>query len=198
MRGFSLMELMIALATSSLVIAGCYQLYISQYKVATKSLSVTTSQHDLRTAVDTMAFHIEQAAYNVRSKGFTDSLISFTDPSTKIGFNIDRDENGTISGSGEYIEYSYNSGTKELYSRISPQGSSILFLDNVSNFQIKYYDDLVASLSANEIASPATNFDRIERIRIKITKMIPDLTVDSSANWKTRSIQRDVVPLDLY
>lgn len=92
--GFTLVELMMALALGGILMAAVMTSFRSQHDVYLAQDEVVTMQQNARVALDTLASEIRMAGYNPRNAtnaGIVTATIS------RFGFGLDRNENGTIT-----------------------------------------------------------------------------------------------------
>jgi type IV pilus assembly protein PilW len=119
-RGFTLVEIMVALAVAGVVIAGLWQVYRAQTQAAVSQEQVTTLQQNLRVAVLQMKRDLRMAGFNPSGRGnFGLTFIGFynlngvpdLNGQSAISFTADNSDdplllgNGTID-TGETITYS--------------------------------------------------------------------------------------------
>src|SRR5437762_1475786 len=102
-RGFSLTELMIALAISSVVVTGMYGAFVQQQRISTQQEQLTETWQNARLATDSMIEEIRDAGFD--PGGFTRSnpspltrkaeIVEAT--GTLIHFRRDLNCNGTLA-----------------------------------------------------------------------------------------------------
>lgn len=110
-RGFSLVELMIALVVGLLITLGAFQLFVTSQKTFDHSLAVLERQEALRFIVDSLS-------YDIRSSSATDMLdasgVVLSDDS-KITLNFVKD-NSICDPVDEYtIQYYQPDGSEAIY-----------------------------------------------------------------------------------
>ena len=102
-RGFTLVELLVALVISGIVMAGTYLVFRSQQRSYRVQEDIAATQQNLRAAMDVMEREIRMAGYDpqrtggfsiedIRSKDLSDNPDVNGYPSLK--FTLDRDNNG--------------------------------------------------------------------------------------------------------
>jgi type IV pilus assembly protein PilW len=98
--GFTLIEVLIAMAVSMLILGGAYSVFMSQQKNTTVQINVSDIQQNLRAAMDFMVRDIRMAGYAGTDNGATESFgitdVAFSD------YSADPD----ADGSG-YVAFSY-------------------------------------------------------------------------------------------
>lgn len=122
--GFTLVEVLIAMAVSMLIMGSAYMTFMSQQKNTVVQTNVSDMQQNLRAAMDFMARDIRMAGYagtengSVGTFGFVDVRFSdyagspAADGSGYVKFSWDMDDNGALDPTGkEEISYSLSNNT---------------------------------------------------------------------------------------
>jgi len=114
-RGFSLIELLVALAMSSIVLAGIYSVYRSQAGSYITQQMVVDMQQDVRSAMYYMQRSVRMSGFDPTETGTMGFVTNFSAPydtfgaTTDVGniaFTIDDNANGSIDPSNaERIAY---------------------------------------------------------------------------------------------
>jgi len=156
--GFSIIELLIAMAIVSIVLAATYGLFINYSRSNTLQSVSTDVQQDLRAAIMLMEQEIRGAGFNPRDIVGTGILIG--SDATTIIFTSDNDFNGLIAqddltttvdelttSPDEWITYVYDAANRQLVRRsMEADGSQFgiqieqTVLDNVAGFTFEYRD----------------------------------------------------------
>lgn len=131
-KGFTLVELMVTLAISTIVLAGIYAAYNAQMRSHVTQQVVVDIQQNLRSSMYYLQRSIRMAGLGVGA-GFVDDFTSFIEPyassavtrdATNIAYTIDMDDDGEIDGStganvdnvdNELIAFRFNGNTLERY-----------------------------------------------------------------------------------
>lgn len=103
--GFTLVELMMALALGGILMAAVMTSFRSQHDVYLAQDEVVTMQQNARVALDTLASEIRMAGYNPRNAanaGIVTATLS------RFGFGLDRDEDGNVAGGNELLTYGFS------------------------------------------------------------------------------------------
>jgi len=95
-RGFSLVELLTALAISSVVVASMYGAFVQQQRVSTQQEQTTESRQNARLSMDAMLEEIREAGFD--PGGFAGAGIKEAD-ATHIRFTRDLNCNGSLASS---------------------------------------------------------------------------------------------------
>lgn len=104
--GFTLVEILVALAISSAVLAAVYAAYQSQQKAYIMQQDIAVMQQNLRTAMYLMTHEIRMAGYD--PTGTAGAAIATANSGT-ISFTKDEDGDGNVTGTNENITYSISS-----------------------------------------------------------------------------------------
>lgn len=107
-KGFTLIELMIAVAIFSLVMTAVYQVYIGHLQTGNIQNASAWAQQNVRGALELMARDIRMAGYNPTDAAGIDGIEECT--SQKIRVTADRNEDGDVDDNFERITYTL-SGT---------------------------------------------------------------------------------------
>jgi prepilin-type N-terminal cleavage/methylation domain-containing protein len=162
-RGFSLIELMVAMAMACIVLAAIYSLHAALMKSYTTQNAAADAQEAMRAGVDLMAEDILMAGFD--PTGADVFGIQAADP-ISIHFTSDRNMNGTIDGSDlEEIRYFWN-GTQLIQELYGDNTTDDVLVDNVTGLTFAYFDGGVAP-SQLVPTFPATDLDaaQLEAIR---------------------------------
>ena len=123
-RGFTLIELCVAMAIASFVMAAIYAVYRAQTQSHRTQQLVVEMQQNMRAAMYLLEREIRMAGYSAAlpraDAGFVENFDGLDSPhngsaaktnATNVAFTVDDDSNGVIApGSGEAIAYRYNAG----------------------------------------------------------------------------------------
>jgi len=113
-QGFTLVELLVAMAISGIVMSSIYYTYYSQQKSYTTQDQVVAMQQNLRAAMFYMAREIRMAGCDPTGSGnfgITDIGLKDIDDNLDVNgnssleFTIDRDENGALGAGNETVYY---------------------------------------------------------------------------------------------
>ncbi len=107
-KGFSLLELMVAMAIASVLMAGIYTFYHNQLKTHITQQEMVDMQQDARAAMYMMTREIRMAGYDPLNTGATIRTANVAE----IAFSSDDNGNGAI-GTNERFYYALNNGNLE-------------------------------------------------------------------------------------
>lgn len=134
-NGFTLVELLITLAISSIVLTAIYNLFISQNKLYVKEQELISMEQNLRSAMDLMSKEIRMAGYN-----------------SSLGINSTSDNNKIIfKKSNKSIQFSlYNSSidSNPVLGRKLLGSSNKAIAINVENLKFRYCNNTNCNSSA--------------------------------------------------
>jgi prepilin-type N-terminal cleavage/methylation domain-containing protein len=144
-RGFTLVELLVTLAISSIVMAAIYSVYAGLTRSYTTQNAAADVQQAVRATIDIMAEDIMLAGVRDLWKDYANAAAITEAGSTRISLRGDRDMNGDTGGNYEDVTYEYDNASRELKQTdnnkpLGPDNPEI-FIDNVVQFEIKYYKE---------------------------------------------------------
>jgi prepilin-type N-terminal cleavage/methylation domain-containing protein len=187
--GFSLIEMMMALVTASILLAAVYSVYDSLSKSYTTQNVSAEVQQSIRAAMGLMARDIMMAGLDPQKLGLPTSDFGFEDSgTTQISFKLDSPDpvtnifSGEVeSGAQEYISYRYDAGLETLFQCYDAApagctGTADQFIDHVVDFKLEYFDsdgnDLYTKFGKNPLADLLTaasgETDDIRQVAITI------------------------------
>ena len=180
-HGFTLVELLVAMAITAVVMAAVYTLYKTQQDSYIAQDQVVEMQQNVRASLYQMARDMRMAGFNPQRApnvgGFVTQLPddgggTTTTNSTNIAFTIDQDSNGVIDidANTEQIAYRLDNATSALQKFRVSDDTWQTVADNISAVDFVYLDlngtDITASVIANPTAQYATtNLPFIDSIR---------------------------------
>ncbi len=163
--GFTLLELMIALALGSIIITQVYLAYVTQKKSSITQERVAEMQQNLRATMYHLVHNLRMAGYNpsggASCAGFSQAAVGSMD------FSMDLNGNGNCSDSGERIQFAFSGGVDANNDGI-PDGGTPASLgmqtngtggyqpigENIESFEFHYLDkDGNATTTLSDIRS---------------------------------------------
>jgi prepilin-type N-terminal cleavage/methylation domain-containing protein len=177
-RGFTLVEMVMALAISTIVLAAVYSVFNIANKNFTTQNAAANVQQNLRSAIRLMARDIRHAGLD--PSGSDNFGITYASPS-KIRFTMDRDTfNGTVDEANwEEITYDFqgNQVMQTLYETVTTSTADIAALiNNITNLNFSYFDADNTDLIDSGLSPPQVPSDKLADIRtvvISITHQEP-------------------------
>jgi prepilin-type N-terminal cleavage/methylation domain-containing protein len=197
--GFTLVELLIAMAITAIALGAIYGVYISSNRSYKTQDRVVTVQQNVRASADFMIRAIRMAgldplapaadATDTNGGGIKEAT------ATKIRFTADIDMDGTIENSNEErVTFEYDAANdwirRCLYEGTGSESWNTL-VDNISDMTLGYLDE-----EGNAIAAPvaAGDLDDIRTVTISITGQ----GVDAQGQTFTRTVNIRVTCRNLY
>jgi len=183
-HGFSLVELLIAMAISSIVLGAAVNTFIAQRRAYAQQEQVTQMTQETRAAMEMVTREVRMAGYNPASTSFA----GITYNSTQVQIRADLNGDGDTADTNETIVYSYNNATQQLLR--DTNGSSQPIADHIQAFTFDYLDGAGTS---------TTTTANIRQIRITITAHTAKRDPRYSANggYRTYSLTSLVTPKNL-
>lgn len=197
-EGFTLIEILIALAIMSIVTAAIYQLYISQYKTWVSQDLITEMQQNARVSIDTISRDLLMAGYGVTTAIETDAggsdnsqiAIRYKDPNDgnkikRIMYWRNASENILYRKEDTAVpnsESSLNSGSP---GRVWSGGQPLA--DNVTSLGFIYFK------SDGSTVSPPNDVYRVKvSLEVQTSKKDP-----ITGDWKKLTLSTDVRPRNI-
>jgi len=130
-RGFTLVELLVAMALGLVVLGAVLKVFVSQNRTNAAQQEVAYAQQNVRAAMDLMAREIRNAGYDPQDNGF-DAIKTATSNTIRILSNLSGDdEAGDPNDPNEDVTYAVN-GSNQL-----TRGGNRM-VDFVNNLQFGY------------------------------------------------------------
>lgn len=174
--GFTLVELLVAMAIASIMLAAVVSLFVSLNKSYTRQNAAADVQQVVRSGVDFMAQSIRLAGLDpAQTGGFGITLAT----ETSITFLADVDLDGTADGT-ETITYTLSGD--ELRSNLSP---GVPLVDNVTDLVFTYLKEGGGPLA---VPVAAADLAAIRTVQIALTVREPA----GRGKWVTRTYATEV------
>ena len=183
--GFSLVELLIAMAVGLVVLGAMYSVFTIQNKTFGNQENFVEMQQSVRAGMDMMAREIVMAGYDPAGVTFDGVTVN----AAQLQIMADLDGNGAINmTSQENIVY-FRDATNNRITRNIGSGNQP-FVENVQSFTFQYLDGAgaVTAVSAN-----------VRRVRITITGRTakPDPAYPANGGYRTYTLTSSVAPRNL-
>jgi prepilin-type N-terminal cleavage/methylation domain-containing protein len=174
-KGFTLVEILIALALMSIITTAIYQLYISQYKTWISQDLVTEMQQNARFSIDLMTREMQLAGYDIPSgetaiKEATDTKFTF--------WSRDLSISGAANVQRRKVSF-YQDGANLKMDVVTEAGGADtgnVVAENVESLDFDYYDD-----QNNQITNLPADMGLIRRVKVTL---------------KVRTSRKDPITLD--
>jgi type IV pilus assembly protein PilW len=206
-RGYTLVELLVALIVGLIVLGALYGVFTVQNKQLNKEDQMAEMQQNARMAMDMMSKEIVMAGYGAsgvtRCSGSTTASATpclgiSTANADSISFSADLNENGSIT-----LDESVNPGENIAYSVFTDPDSGVQSLCRASNGEAcsssNTIIDHVSSLAftyRNSAGSATTNLADIRTIEITIETRTPQIDRDLGT-FRTYTLTSNVTPRNL-
>ena len=167
LRGFTLVEMVLALAISTIVLAAVYSVFTIANKNFTTQNAAANAQQNLRSAIRLMARDIRHAGLD--PSGSDNFGITYASE-RKIRFTIDSDPfNGDVDEANwEEITYDFqgNQVLQTLYETVTTStADTAALIRNVTNLNFAYFDANNADLIDTGLSPPRVPDDKLTDIR---------------------------------
>lgn len=163
-RGYTLVELLVAIFIGLLALAGIYRTFASFVANVDIQEQVVELQQNLRVGLLRVSEEFKKAGYDPQVSG----NFEITDAGdTTITFTGDfESENGTV-GTGETITYSFDSSTRELQRSVDG-GSAEVVVENVDMADFIFLDEEGTVLNNASGNVPGGKLDDIRRVQVAL------------------------------
>ncbi len=164
MRGFTLVELLVALVIGSIIVIGLSSAYTSQQRINQSQDQIVEMQQNLRAGLDMMIRELRMAGYDpdgTGAAGFTAATAN------SVTFTMIDDEVGGV----RRIRYEFSTGYGDTdgirdIRRTVNSGKTIVLVENVENVEFLY-------ILENEEARLSPTFQELSDIRsVKISVLV--------------------------
>ena len=183
--GFSLVELLIAMAVGLVVLGAMYSVFTIQNKTFANQEDFVEMQQSVRAGMDMMTREIRMAGYDPAGVNFAGVTVN----ASQLQIMADLDGNGAIDAtSQENIVYAFSATNKRITRNIGSGNQP--FVENVQSFTFQYLDGAGAVT--------ATSAD-VRQIRITITGRTakPDPAYTANSGYRTYTLSSVIAPRNL-
>ena len=166
-RGFTLVEMVLALAISTIVLAAVYSVFTIANKNFTTQNAAASVQQNLRSAIRLMARDIRHAGLD--PSGSDNFGITYASQS-KIRFTMDRDTyNGIVDEANlEEITYDFQNDQDQVVQTLyegKPSENTAALINNITNLNFSYFDADNTDLIDSGLSPPRVPSDKLADIR---------------------------------
>ncbi|MBW1781907.1 MAG: prepilin-type N-terminal cleavage/methylation domain-containing protein [Deltaproteobacteria bacterium] len=198
-NGFTLVELLIAMALAMVIIASLATTFVSQRKAYDVQEQILEMTQSARAAMDMMSREIRMAGYNPTGSmqttdptaaGFVGIPYSATQLAIIADLNQDGETDGTVTDddANEEITYTFDSTNKQI-DRDTGGGPQPL-AENIQSFTFEYYD------SNGNTTTTAADVRQID-ITITVRTSEPDPDYGQNSGYRTYTLNLYVTPPNL-
>lgn len=197
-KGFTLIELMVAMAMASIVVGVIYSAYNVQSKIYTEQDKTAEMQQNIRAGIAYLQHEIRMAGYNpkreehgtcsddgsVKAPGF------HTATATSIGFSMDLNEDGDCGDPGENVTYSvYTSGGVQKLGRNDNNNAMAQqpVAENITNINFVYLftPPAMGSPATKPPTSTPSATERKEIVAVQVSLLAKSKTPDRNPTTTT-------------
>jgi prepilin-type N-terminal cleavage/methylation domain-containing protein len=169
-RGFTLVEMMLVLAISTIVLAAMYSVFTIANKNFTTQNVAANVQQNLRSAIGLMARDIRLAGLDPAD---SDNFGIAYAAQTKIRFTMDSDGGGDFNGivdeaNFEEITYEFQGSQvmQTLYETVTTSSpNTAALISNITNLNFAYFDAASTNLIDSSLSPPRVPDDKLADIR---------------------------------
>lgn len=167
-KGFTLIEMMVAIVISSIATIGAYNIFISQQKAYMIQEQVADMQQNARVAIDLMMREIRMAGYDPTEANTPNVTPIVTATQTLIRIQADLDEDGSISNINEDEDVTFALNNSDIFRNTGGVNQPLVI--NIVNLVFAYFDENAALIAYDEIddVSEQVRRDDIRQISISV------------------------------
>jgi type IV pilus assembly protein PilW len=179
-RGFTLVELLIAMAITGIILGAVVSTFIIQRKSYALQEQITEMLQNARAAMETMTREIRMAGYHTIGAAFDGITYNAAQLQIRADLNSDGDTNDT----DENIIYSHDAANLQI---IRNAGADQPLADRIQNFTFNYLD---------KDGNPTTISANIRQVNIAITARTPKPDPKYAANggYRTYTLTSLITP----
>ncbi len=185
-QGFTMVEIMVALAISLILMGIAVKIFLVQQKAYNVQGQLSEMQQNIRAATDMIVRETKMAGYNPTGASFN----GITYDTSQLRILADLDGDGAATGTNEDITYSYDGTDTQIVRDIGAGGQPVA--ENIQTFTFDYLDASGTS---------TTDTDLIRQIKITITgrttKVDPDLKRVDGVGYRYGTLTTRVTPENL-
>lgn len=166
-RGFTLIELMVAMAIAGIVMAAIVATYQNQVRTHLTQQSIVDMHQNARASMHLMKSEIQMAGYDPTASA--DATVLMATANT-FRFQIDADEDGAIAGGNEDIRYAL-SGTN--LGRATGGAVNLQpVAANIDALEFIYFDENLARFTPT--AGNQSELDRVRMVQVTLVSRADD------------------------
>ena len=187
--GFTLIEMMVAIALGMIVIAGATGTFTAQTRQNAAEEQISQMNQNVRGALDMIIRDLMQAGYKAPGGGVTGVTYS----TSQLLIQADLNANGSIDTSStslEYIVYIFDSANQRITRQLGTAGSAEVLAENITACTFSYKD-------ASDAATTTSSLIRKMTIAITGQTAKVDPSYSSNGGRRTYAVSADVTPPNL-
>jgi len=183
MRGFSLAELMVAMAMGLVVLGTAYNIFTVQNKSLSSQEQIVEMQQSVRAAMDIICRDARMAGYNPAGTTFAGVTVN----ASQLEIKADRDGDAIISASDNVI-YAHDATNMRINKTTG--GTTEPLAENIEALTFQYLD------AAGNVTTSSAD---VRMIRITITgrTALSDPLYPSNSGYRTYLLTTNIIPRNL-
>ena len=191
-NGFTLIEMVVALALSLVTVSAVYSLYLKELRAQYIREDRLEMQQQARVVMDVISRELLMAGYDPRRVNddvdLNNDFLGITYDPDRLMIKADLNGNGLIADPNESISYVFDFKTHTL--RRNTGGGNQPFGENLESFLVESFD---------EGGNPTIDSARIQQVKITVTARTedPDLQYLPNRGYRTVSLQSRLTPRNL-
>ncbi len=182
--GFTIIELLIAIAIMSIIIGSMFSFSIAQRQYFSLQEEISEMTQNTRAAMDMIAGELVMAGYSPSGAPF--SGIPYN--ASQLQIFADLNGNGVVTDPNENIIYTYDIGNMRILRNTG--GGNQPFSENIQSFVLEYL---------NKQGNPTTVTSNVRQVRLTITARTgrPDRLYAPNSRYRTYTMTSLVTPRNL-
>lgn len=187
-RGFTLVELLAALALSLIILTALSATFVFQSRTYDAQEQAAQMVQTARAAMDMVTREVRMAGYNPRGVTFDGIALD----NTALRIRADLNGDGDTNDANEYVVYTYDNANERINRQywVFAMAVSQPFAENISNASVTYLDGT---------GSAAASSAAIRQVLISITARTekPDPNYPPNNGYRTYTLTSLITPLNL-
>ena len=182
--GFTIIELLIAIAIMSIIIGSMFSFSIAQRQYFSLQEEISEMTQNTRAAMDMIAGELVMAGYSPSGAAFSGIPYS----ASQLQIFADLNGNGVVTDPNENIIYTYDIGNRRILRNTG--GGNQPLSENIQSFIFEYL---------NKQGNPTTITADVRQIRLTITARTgrPDRLYATNSGYRTYTLTSLVTPRNL-
>jgi type IV pilus assembly protein PilW len=187
-NGFTIIELLIAIAIMGIIIGALFSFSIAQRKYFSVQAQISEMTQNTRAAMDMIGGELAMAGYRPSDLTPVFSGIPYSDSQLQIYAEFNG--NNVRDDTYENITYTYDSGEKQIKRNTNRGGGNQTFSENIQSFTFEYLDSQ---------GNPTTTTANIRQIRLTITGRTSksDHLYPDNSGYRTYTLTSVITPRNL-
>ncbi len=220
-EGFTLVELLVAIATFAMIMIGIFYLWRGDQIAYLQGSEAAEIQQNARAAMEQMVHDIRLAGYDpcryvsetpapnpagsctdapganaLNTRSAFDPVRAGIYPipiytSTSIQVRMDRDGNGNTNGDNENVTYTYDAGGQRLLRNLNDGSDAQELARRITSFELRYYDGSQPSPVEVAPGGGTAAMYTIRLVRIRLTAQENFLNYQLTVNLQSDARLRD-------